>query len=143
MDHLGGADATFLYTETAETPMHVGSLNVYELPTGYKGDFVADVRSHIGGRLHLAPVFRRRLLDMCLESASMRIVASQFIALLVERVGRSIRDERDPFEHFGLSVDQLQPPRPNVLSVLGQLSERERAVRPFSELELLQAAPAL
>jgi len=50
MDHLGGADATFLYTETAETPMHVGSLNVYELPKGYKGDFVAAVRSHIGQR---------------------------------------------------------------------------------------------
>jgi len=70
MDHLGGADATFLYTETAETPMHVGSLNVYELPPGYKGDFVAAVRSHIGGRLHLAPVFRRRLLDMPFELAN-------------------------------------------------------------------------
>ena len=42
MDHLGGADATFLYTETAETPMHVGSLNVYELPAGYKGDVKAE-----------------------------------------------------------------------------------------------------
>ena len=64
MDHLGGVDATFLYTETPETPMHVGSLNVYELPPGYKGDFVADVRRHIGDRLHLAPVFRRKLLAM-------------------------------------------------------------------------------
>jgi diacylglycerol O-acyltransferase / wax synthase len=67
MDHLGGVDATFLYTETPETPMHVGSLNVYELPPGYKGDFVADVRKHLGGRLHLAPVFRRKLLDMPFE----------------------------------------------------------------------------
>jgi WS/DGAT/MGAT family acyltransferase len=70
MDHLGGVDATFLYTETAETPMHVGSLNVYELPPGYKGDFVADVRKHLAGRLHLAPVFRRKLLDMPFELAN-------------------------------------------------------------------------
>jgi len=70
MDHLGGVDATFLYTETPETPMHVGSLNVYELPPGYKGDFVADVRKHIDGRLHLAPVFRRKLLDMPFELAN-------------------------------------------------------------------------
>ena len=70
MDHLGGVDATFLYTETAETPMHVGSLNVYELPPGYRGDFVEDVRKHIGGRLHLALVFRRKLLDMPFELAN-------------------------------------------------------------------------
>jgi WS/DGAT/MGAT family acyltransferase len=70
VDHLGGVDATFLYTETAETPMHVGSLNVYELPPGYRGDFVEDVRKHIGGRLHLALVFRRKLLDMPFELAN-------------------------------------------------------------------------
>jgi diacylglycerol O-acyltransferase len=70
MDHLSGVDATFLYTETPETPMHVGSLNVYELPPGYEGHFVEDVRRHLAGRLHLAPVFRRKLLNMPFELAN-------------------------------------------------------------------------
>jgi Wax ester synthase-like Acyl-CoA acyltransferase domain len=34
MKSLSGLDATFLYLETPETPMHVGSLNLYELPAG-------------------------------------------------------------------------------------------------------------
>ncbi len=70
MDHLSGLDATFLYLETPETPMHVGSVHVYELPPGYKGDFVANVRKHIARRLHLAPVFRRKLLNMPFELAN-------------------------------------------------------------------------
>ena len=39
MKSLSGLDATFLYLETPETPMHVGSLNLYELPAGFKGSF--------------------------------------------------------------------------------------------------------
>jgi len=70
MDHLSGLDATFLYTETPEMPMHVGSLHVYELPPGYEGDFVDDVRKHIAARLDLAPVFRRKLLNMPFELAN-------------------------------------------------------------------------
>jgi WS/DGAT/MGAT family acyltransferase len=70
MDHLSGLDAAFLYLETPQTPMHVGSLHVYELPAGYKGSFVDDVRKHIARRLHLAPVFRRKLLAMPLDLAN-------------------------------------------------------------------------
>lgn len=70
MDHLSGLDAAFLYLETPQTPMHVGSLHIYELPAGYKGSFVDDVRKHIARRLHLAPVFRRKLLAMPLDLAN-------------------------------------------------------------------------
>ena len=70
MDHLSGLDAAFLYLETAEMPMHVGSLHLYELPPGYDGNFVDDVRKHIAQRLHLAPVFRRKLLNMPFELAN-------------------------------------------------------------------------
>ena len=35
MNTLSGLDATFLYLETPETPMHVGSLHLYELPEGF------------------------------------------------------------------------------------------------------------
>ena len=37
MHHLSGLDASFLYLETPEQPMHVGGLNIYELPADYDG----------------------------------------------------------------------------------------------------------
>ncbi len=64
MKSLSGLDATFLYLETPETPMHVGSLNLYELPKGYKGSFHKAVQKHIASRMHLAPIFSRRLAFM-------------------------------------------------------------------------------
>jgi diacylglycerol O-acyltransferase / wax synthase len=70
MDHLSGLDATFLYLETPEQPMHVGGLNIFELPAGYAGDFVDDLRAHITQRMHLAPVFRRKLVNMPFELAN-------------------------------------------------------------------------
>lgn len=70
MDHLSGLDATFLYIETPETPMHVGGLNICELPPGYSGDFYEDVKRHIASRLHLASVFQRKLLNMPFELAN-------------------------------------------------------------------------
>ena len=70
MDHLSGLDATFLYLETPEQPMHVGGLNIFELPAGYTGEFVDDLRAHITQRMHLAPVFRRKLVNMPFELAN-------------------------------------------------------------------------
>lgn len=58
---LSGLDAGFLYLETPEMPMHVGALHVLELPAGYKGNFVADMRRHMATRLPLAPALRRKL----------------------------------------------------------------------------------
>ncbi|MDE2047279.1 MAG: wax ester/triacylglycerol synthase family O-acyltransferase [Betaproteobacteria bacterium] len=58
---LSGLDATFLYLETPETPMHVGSLNLYALPPDFKGDFTAALRRHIAKRMHLAPLFSNKL----------------------------------------------------------------------------------
>ena len=67
MKSLSGLDATFLYLETPETPMHVGSLNLYELPQGFKGSFHSAVKAHIAKRMHLAPIFSRRLAFMPLD----------------------------------------------------------------------------
>lgn len=64
MKSLSGLDATFLYLETPETPMHVGSLNLYELPSGFKGSFHKALQAHIGKRMHLAPIFSRKLAFM-------------------------------------------------------------------------------
>lgn len=67
MKTLSGLDATFLYLETAETPMHVGSLHLYELPAGFKGSFHTAVRKHLAQRIHLAPIFNQRLAFMPLD----------------------------------------------------------------------------
>jgi diacylglycerol O-acyltransferase len=56
MQQLSGLDATFLYLETPEMPMHVGALHLYELPPGFKGRFVTALRKHIAARL---PPWRR------------------------------------------------------------------------------------
>ncbi|WP_395059842.1 wax ester/triacylglycerol synthase family O-acyltransferase [Polaromonas sp.] len=64
MKSLTGLDATFLYLETPEMPMHVGSLNLCELPADFKGSFHKAVKAHIASRIHLAPIFSRKLLFM-------------------------------------------------------------------------------
>lgn len=70
MQQLSGLDATFLYLETAEMPMHVGALHVFELPPGYPGRFVTALRKHIAARLPVALVLRRRLWWMPLNLAN-------------------------------------------------------------------------
>ena len=70
MKTLSGVDGTFLHMETPETPMHVGSLSLYDLPTGYRGDFYSDFRRHVRQRLHTVPVFTRRLAPMPLQFAN-------------------------------------------------------------------------
>lgn len=70
MKQLSGLDASFLYLETAEMPMHVGALHIFELPAGYEGDFAADMRAHIAARLPLVPALRRKLAWMPLNLAA-------------------------------------------------------------------------
>ena len=67
MKSLTGLDATFLYLETPEMPMHVGSFNLCALPEGFKGSFHKEVTKHIAKRIHLAPVFSRKLVFMPLD----------------------------------------------------------------------------
>ncbi len=70
MQQLSGLDATFLYLETPEMPMHVGALHLFELPAGHKGKFVTALRKHIESRLPITPVLRRRLWWMPLNLAN-------------------------------------------------------------------------
>ena len=55
---LSSVDGSFLYLETPETPMHVGSMAIFKLPEGYKGDFFEEFKAQIQARLHLANVER-------------------------------------------------------------------------------------
>lgn len=70
MKQLSGLDATFLYLETPEMPMHVGALHLFELPASYKGRFVRDLRRHVARRLPVMPALRRRLWWMPLKFAN-------------------------------------------------------------------------
>jgi WS/DGAT/MGAT family acyltransferase len=134
MDHLSGLDATFLYFETHETPMHVGGLNIFELPPGYAGDFVEDVRKHIVSRMHLSPIFQRKLVNMPFELANPVWVADDDLDLeyhirstvlpkpgsraqldkLVGRLHSSLLDRSRPLWEFyvieGLETPKDAPP---------------------------------
>ena len=70
MKQLSGLDATFLYMETPQMPMHVGALHVLELPSGFKGKFVTALRAHMAQRLPLTPALRRKLWWMPLNLAN-------------------------------------------------------------------------
>src|SRR4030081_2420968 len=58
---LSSMDASFLYLETPEMPMHVGSMAIFRLPEDYKGDFFEDFKATIASRLHVAPILKARL----------------------------------------------------------------------------------
>src|SRR5436190_17251718 len=58
---LSSMDASFLYLETPEMPMHVGSMAIFRLKDGYQGDFFEDFKAMIASRLHIAPILKSRL----------------------------------------------------------------------------------
>jgi len=78
---LSGLDSLFLHLESPETPMHVGSLHLCDLPEEYRGDFCADVKRLIARRMHLVPLFRRRLRTMPLAIANPVWVDDQAVDL--------------------------------------------------------------
>lgn len=70
MQTMSGLDGAFLHLETKETPMHVASLHLFDLPAGYAGSFHRDVRQLMERRLHAAAVLTRKLAEMPLQFAN-------------------------------------------------------------------------
>ena len=64
MKPLGGIDASFLYMETPQTPMHVAGLSTVEVPRGFKGSFYENYKRHIASRLHLFPVLKKKVVPV-------------------------------------------------------------------------------
>ena len=60
MDRLSTLDASFLYMETPETPMHVAGLGIFAPPPA-GADVFKSFHDHIAARLHLLPFFERKL----------------------------------------------------------------------------------
>lgn len=67
MKGLTGIDATFLYMETPETPMHVAGLTLYEPPADLEGSFFDHFKAFFLSRIHLAPIFEKKLARRVLE----------------------------------------------------------------------------
>ncbi len=62
MNQLGAMDASFLYMESPQTPMHAGGLCILEPRAGRDGaSFHDDFRAHLARRLHLAPILGKVL----------------------------------------------------------------------------------
>ena len=62
MQQLSGQDASFVYLETPNTPMHIGSVAIYDPSTAPGGKVrFKDILRHIEARLHLARPFRQKL----------------------------------------------------------------------------------
>ncbi len=74
MSHLSVIDGAFLHLESPEMPMHVGSLALFEpLPAHSKlgpAEWFDAVKAHVTSRLHLAPVFTRKLALMPFDLAN-------------------------------------------------------------------------
>ncbi len=62
MEQLSGQDASFVYFDTQNTPMHIGSVGIYD-PSTAAGGFVRfkDILRHIESRLDGARSFRQKL----------------------------------------------------------------------------------
>jgi diacylglycerol O-acyltransferase / wax synthase len=69
-DRLSAQDVSFLHLESPSTPMHVGSLVLFEGGPFFDdaGHFrIDEARERIASRLHLVPRFRKRLLTVPLQ----------------------------------------------------------------------------
>jgi diacylglycerol O-acyltransferase / wax synthase len=65
VQQLSALDASFLYFETPHTPMHIGSIQIYDqtsLPGGVQG--FKDILRHIEQRLHGARTFRQKVVNV-------------------------------------------------------------------------------
>lgn len=65
MEQLQGLDATFLALERPNSPMHIGSILIYD-PATAPGGFVRfkDILAFMGARMHLSKTMRQRLVKV-------------------------------------------------------------------------------
>ncbi len=129
MKKLSGLDATFLYLETPQTPMHVGSLHLYELPPGFKGSFHKAVQAHIAKRLHLAPIFTRQLAPMPMDLGHPGWVEADTVDL--SQHIRKVKGTR-------LTVREIEA---EAARLHGELMDRSRPLWEFHVFDSVQAPP--
>lgn len=69
MDQLSPQDAQFLYMESEDNLTHVTSIGIFDQSKVPDGGVVRfkDILAHVEGRLHMSPLFKRRLVRVPLE----------------------------------------------------------------------------
>lgn len=69
MDQLSPQDAQFLYLESPENLTHLTSIAIFDQSTVPGGEVVRfkDILNHVESRLHMSPLFKRRLVHVPLE----------------------------------------------------------------------------
>ena len=65
---LNPLDASWLYTESRETPMHVGALMPFKLPADAPRDFLRQLMTDLRRHRHFAPPWNRRLASSILKN---------------------------------------------------------------------------
>ena len=108
MNHLSSMDASFLHLETPETPMHVGSLMLFDLPDDYRGDYCEDVKAQLAKGLHLARIFHRKLATMPFELADPVWIEDDDIDLDLQRIDHQPAFVRQPVGALGGAEDARQ-----------------------------------
>jgi diacylglycerol O-acyltransferase len=109
MQVLDGLDSAFLYLETPNSPMHIGSVQIYE---GRGDSFSFErYRSLVQSRLHVSSVFRRRAVHVPLN------------------LGRPYWVE-DPRFDLDAHLEHISLPRPGTWRQLRDLAE-ERFATPL------------
>ncbi|HEU4726756.1 MAG TPA: wax ester/triacylglycerol synthase family O-acyltransferase [Kofleriaceae bacterium] len=121
-------DASYLYFETAETPAHVGSVSLVDLPWGYRGEFFADYKATIASRISLIPFLHEKLVQLPFD---------------LERPFW-VEDEHIDLDHH---IRRVSVPRPGTMrqleALVAQLHEhpldRDRPLWEFYVIEGLQS----
>ncbi|MCA0241097.1 MAG: wax ester/triacylglycerol synthase family O-acyltransferase [Proteobacteria bacterium] len=129
MNQLSGLDATFLYLETPQMPMHVGALHLYELPPGFRGKFITAVRKHVAERLPATPALRRRLWWMPLNIANPAWVDA--VPDLRQHIVPGVSPKNAGIADLEAAVGRLHP----------QLLDRQRPLWKFHVFEDLAPGP--
>ena len=138
MDRLSALDASFLYGETPESPMHVAGLAIFG-PSPADTNVFAAFRDHLKSRLHLVPFFERKLAfgaDPARSSGLGPRRQSRFRLSFSPRFlaqAGNARATRDP--GGAIAYDPARS-RPTALAVLRDRGSRERRLR-----DLHQDAP--
>lgn len=104
--------------------MHVGSLHLYRVPTRGRASYFERARKHIAARLHLVPVFTRRIASLPFDLASPVWVEDQEVDL-------------------GHHMRRIKLPKPGTMAVLeatvaklhGELLDRSRPLWMFYVIE--------
>ncbi|MGD9953756.1 MAG: wax ester/triacylglycerol synthase family O-acyltransferase [Burkholderiales bacterium] len=128
MKPLSGLDAAFLSLETPETPMHVGSLHLYRVPPKGRAGYFERARKHLASRLHLVPVFTRRLAALPFDLASPVWVEDREVDL-----AHHLRRVRLPKPG---TMAQLEA---RVAKLHGELLDRDRPLWMFYVIEGLES----